>query len=161
MTAATHDVVAFEEARAIRRRRRTRVGLPIAVILIMLAALIGIAVYEYKTMRADALALSKASSSTCRTVSRPGLATSSPIPRIINISLDLLTDSKLAGVRYDLLQPLGIGVLNNVPQLSSLIIGSAHEASSLWSAAFTTAVTSGLETKIIKRPEESASLRSA
>ena len=26
-------------------------------------------------------------------------------------------------MRYDLLQPMGIGVLNNVPQLSSLIIG--------------------------------------
>ena len=153
MTAATHDVVAFEEARAIRRRRRTRVGLPIAVILIMLAALIGIAIYEYKTMRADALALSKGVIVNLQNrIESQVSAYLSPIPRIINISLDLLTDSKLAGVRYDLLQPLGIGVLNNVPQLSSLIIGSAR-GEFFMVRRFHDGETSGLETKIIKRPE--------
>lgn len=153
MTAAAHDVVAFEEARAIKRRRRTRVGLPVAVVLIMLASLIGIAVYNYKTMRADALALSKGVIVNLQNrIETEVSAYLSPIPRIIRMSLDLLTDSKLVGVRYDLLQPMGIGVLNNVPQLSSLIIGST-QGEFFMVRRFRDGDASGLETKIIQRPE--------
>jgi hypothetical protein len=59
MATAAHELVAFEEARAHKRRRRYRVWLPIAVVLVMLAALIGIAVYDYKVVRVDAVALSR------------------------------------------------------------------------------------------------------
>ena len=63
----------------------------------MLAALIGIAVYNYKTMRADALALSKGVIVNLQNRIEPGLRLPVTDPRIISISLDLLTDSKLAG----------------------------------------------------------------
>ena len=153
MTAAAHDVVAFEEARAIKRRRRTRVGLPVAVVLIMLVSLIGIAVYNYKSMRADALALSKGVIVNLQNrIETEVSAYLSPIPRIISMSLDLLTDSTLEGVRYELMQPMGIGVLNSVPQLSSLIIGSA-QGEFFMVRRFRDGDVSGLETKIIQRPE--------
>lgn len=48
MSIAEHEFLAFEEARAIARRRHIRILFPLAVVVIMLAALAGIAIHDYQ-----------------------------------------------------------------------------------------------------------------
>ena len=59
MNTSGFEYQGFEEARAIARRRRRRILLPLAIVLIMLLALTGIAIHNYRAMRADALTLSE------------------------------------------------------------------------------------------------------
>ena len=59
MATTGYEQEGFAEARAIARRRRRRVLIPLAVVAIMLLALIGVAIHNYWAMRTDALALSK------------------------------------------------------------------------------------------------------
>ncbi len=59
MPTAGYEYETFAEARAVARRRRRRVLLPLAVVAVMLLALVGIAIHDYRAMRADALARSE------------------------------------------------------------------------------------------------------
>ena len=114
----------FDEARAIARRRRIRVGLPIAVVVVMLLALIGIAVYDYKTMRADALALSQGVIVNLESRIETQIeAYLKPIPGIIRLSRDLLAGDLASGIPGAKAETLGIGMLNNAPQLTALFVG--------------------------------------
>ena len=154
MATAAHRLIAFEEARALARRRRARVLLPITVVLIMLMALVGIAIHDYKAMRADALALSKGVISNLQ--SRIETEVSGyllPIPRIIRMSRDLLTDHTLSDVRRELAEPLALGILENAPQLASLIIGNTA-GEFFMVRRFQDGDQAGLETKIIRKPAE-------
>jgi hypothetical protein len=62
MSQSGFEYQGFEEARAIAKRRHLRILLPVTVVLVILLALVCIAIYDYKTMRADALAFCKAGS---------------------------------------------------------------------------------------------------
>lgn len=124
MATAAHDLVAFEEARALARRRRSRVWFPVGVVVVMLVALIGIALFDYKSMRADTLALSKGVITNLQSrIETEVRAYLEPIGGTIRLSRDLLSNESLSAVRRDIAEPLGIGVLDNMPQLTSLIIG--------------------------------------
>ncbi|WP_164513309.1 cache domain-containing protein [Thiosocius teredinicola] len=124
MATAAHELTAFEEARALARRRRLRLWFPIGVVVVMLVALVGIAIFDYRTMRADTLALSKGVIVNLQSrIETEVVAYIEPIGDTIRLSRDLLSDKTLSDVRRDLVEPLGIGVLNNMPQLTSLIIG--------------------------------------
>jgi class 3 adenylate cyclase len=151
------DEQGFSEVRAIARRRRIRILLPVAVVVLMLAALIGIVVFEYKTMRADALALSKGVivnlQSRIETEVNAYLA---PIPGIISLSRDLLTDSLAEGVEEQLAEALGIGMLRNAPQLTALFVG-IPEGGFLMVRRGPRDAKHALETKIIRQDPEAES----
>ena len=156
MASAAHHLIAFEEARLLARRRRLRVWLPVAVVVVMLMALVGIAVHDYRAMRADALALSKGVISNLQSRIETEVAGYlRPIPSIIRMSRDLLTNQELAEVRQDLAEPLAFGILENAPQLTSLIIGNTV-GDFFMVRRFQDGDQTGLETKLIRRPADGA-----
>ena len=109
MTAAAHDVVMFEEAQALARRRRARIWLPVGIVVTILLALLSIAYYDYKTMRADALALSQGVIANLQSrIETEVAAYLKPIPQMIRLSVDVLTDQQLSDVQSQLIEPLGV-----------------------------------------------------
>ncbi len=118
----------------------------------MLMALIGIAIYDYKIMRADTLALSKGVINNLQSrIETEVAAYLAPIRGVIRFSRDLLTNRKFQEVRVDLVEPLAIGILENTPQITSLIIGNpAGEFFML--RRYQDGAQHGLETKWIRKP---------
>jgi adenylate cyclase len=116
----------FEEVRAIIRRRRVRIGLPIGVVAMMLIALASIFIYVYEIMSADVLALSRGVilnlQSRIKTEVRAYLE---PIPGIIQLSRDLLAHGVNTEIARDPYERLFNGMLDNAPQLTALYIGEA------------------------------------
>lgn len=141
----------FEEARAIARRRHQRVLLPVAVVLVILLALVCIAVYDYKTMRADALALSKGVITNLQSrIETEVSAYLEPIPGIIRLSRDLIADQLPQGIPSQLTESLGLGLLDNAPQLASIYVGDSN-GEFLMVRRYSAGQQSGLETKFIRR----------
>ena len=150
MATAEHEWIGFEQARVLARRRRMRLWFPIGVVLLMLIALIGIAIYNYRVMRADTLTLSKGV--VVNLQSRIETEVSSylhPIGGAIRLAHDLLGDRAQAQIRTSLFEPLARGVLGNMPQLTSLIVGMPN-GDFLMVRRFRDGAQSGLETKIIE-----------
>jgi adenylate cyclase len=105
-----------------RRRRRTllRVGLPIGGVVLMIAAILGIAVYAEHVNRRDALALSEDVLNTLE--SRIALAVSSyldPAARTVAVTRDVIKQGSIeAGL--PLIQLYGASVLRQIPQIAIL-----------------------------------------
>lgn len=125
MATTGYEYEGFDEARAIARRRRRRILLPLAVVAIMLLALIGIAIHNYWAMRTDSLALSKGVIANLQQrIETEVEAYLRPINGIIKLSHDLLEDELGAGIQYAKVEALGIGMLAHAPQLTALFVGS-------------------------------------
>jgi class 3 adenylate cyclase len=117
----------FHELRAIGRRRRKRILLPTAVLLIMLLALVGIAVYDYRAMRTDVLALSRGVIDNLQSrIETEVEAYLRPIPGTILLARDLFRargDKRLDSAQMEL---VAIGILRNTPQLTALYVGDTE-----------------------------------
>jgi adenylate cyclase len=151
-TTTTNQAVAFEEVQAVTRRRRLRIWLPVAVVAILLAALIGNAIHEFRVMRADALALSEGviGNLQSRIETEVG-AYLGPIPGIVRFTRDLLADQDLLSVRRELAEKVASGILDNTPQLTSVFIGSPA-GEFFMVRRYQEGEQRGLETKTIRRP---------
>jgi len=115
----------FEEARAIARRRRLRILLPVAVVVTMLLALISIALVGYKTMRADALALSEGVITNLQSRIETEIASFlTPIPKVIQLTRDFLADAEMLSLDSDRTESLAQDLLRSSEQLSALFIGT-------------------------------------
>lgn len=148
-----HQAVAFEEFQAIKRRRRLRIWLPIAAVATLLAALIGTAVYDYRVMRADALALSEGVIGNVQSrIESEVAAFLGPIPGIVLFTRDLLADEKLLSVRRELAEKMASGILNHTPQLASVLIGNPA-GEFFMVRRYVDEEQRGLETKTIRRPD--------
>lgn len=121
------DYEGFEEARAIRRRRRRRIALPLAVVAVMLAALVGIVVNDYHNMHDDALTLSRGVITNLQgRIETEVDVFLRPIPGIVRVSRDLLAGELQHGIpQQEAVAALGIGMLRNAPQLTALYLGTA------------------------------------
>lgn len=87
----------FVEARAIARRRRMRILLPVAVVVI-LVALVSIAIYDYRSMRADALALSEGVVTNIQSrIETEVDSYLTPIPKVIALARGFVDCNSLAG----------------------------------------------------------------
>lgn len=151
MVTSGFDETGFEEARAIARRRRNRIFLPIFVVAIMLAALIGIALYDYKAMRADALALSKGVIVNLQSRIETEVETYlRPISGIMHLSRELIADTETIKVTKASMEAFGIGMLHNTPQVNALFIGMA-DGDFLMVRRYQKDQQQALETKHIRR----------
>ncbi|MCB1903341.1 MAG: hypothetical protein KDI18_04415, partial [Gammaproteobacteria bacterium] len=104
----------FEEQRRIKRRRRNRIALPIVMLLCMLAALVSIAIYDYHTMRSDALVLSKGVVINLQSRIETEMdAFLGRVPAIVQLSRDLLAAEQDRQLQRQLAESLGISTLNN------------------------------------------------
>ncbi len=149
----TNQVVAFEEVQAIKRRRRLRIWLPIAAVAMLLAALIGNAIYEFRVMRADALALSEGVIGNLqRSIETEVAAFLGPIPGVVLFTRDLLADERLLSVRRDLAEKVASGILDHTPQLTSVLIGNPA-GEFFMVRRYLDGEQRGLETKTIRRPD--------
>jgi class 3 adenylate cyclase len=147
MSQSGFDYQGFEEARAIKRRRHLRILLPVSVVVIMLLALIAIAIYDYRTMRADALALSKGVITNLQSRIETEVTTYlAPIPGIIRLSRDLISGQNIDGIPPDFTEQLGLGLLGNARQLTAIYIGTSRGEFLMVRRG-----DSGLETKYIRQ----------
>ncbi len=120
-----YEYETFVEARAMARRRRRRVLLPLAVVAVMLLALIGIAIHNYRAMREDALELSRGVIENLQQrIETEVEAFLRPINGITTLSRDLLANRLAAGIPDAEVEALGISVLANAPQLTALYVGN-------------------------------------
>lgn len=125
MSQSGFEYQGFEEARAIARRRHLRILLPVTVVLVILLALVCIAIYDYKTMRADALALSKGVITNLQSRIETEVTTYlAPIPGIIRLSRDLIAGPAADGIPPQLTEKLGLGLLENARQLTAIYVGN-------------------------------------
>lgn len=151
MSIAEHEYLAFEEARAIARRRRVRILFPLAVVVIMLVALAGIAIHDYQVMRRDTLKLSEGVIDNLqRRIETEVGAYLKTIPGVVRLTRDLLREEPLKGLRRDLAEPLGISVLDNAKSLAALLIATPQGD---FFMVRRVADPDGSETKIIRRPQ--------
>ena len=115
----------FEEQRRIARRRRKRVLLPIIIVCAMLAALVTIALYNYRMMRSDALALSKGVIVNLQSrIETEMNAFLGHIPGLARLSRDLFANVPSDGPPRALAEAQGIGMLNGNPQLTAFFVGT-------------------------------------
>lgn len=142
----------FAEQRAVERRRRRRILLPVAVIGVMLAALVAILAYEYRTMRDDVLALSEGVIENLqhRIETEVG-AYLEPIPGIIRLSRDLLGDALADGIDVRRAEAIGLAALANAPQLNALFAGTPDGEFLMVRRALDDGGATAVETKIIRR----------
>ncbi len=141
----------FEEARAIARRRRRRVLLPLAIVAILLLALTGIAIHNYRAMRADTLALSRGVVSNLQSrIDTEVRAYIRPLDRIVRLSRDLLGPDLRHGIPKARVEPFGVGVLTYASGLTALFVGSP-DGEFLMVRRYQDDGRSGLETKFIRR----------
>lgn len=139
----------FEEQRRIARRRRKRVLLPIIIVCAMLAALVTIALYNYRMMRGDALALSKGVIVNLQSrIETEMNAFLGHIPGLARLSRDLFANVPSDGPPRALAEAQGIGMLNGNPQLTAFFVGT-ESGQFLMVRRFAKDGQSGLETKII------------
>ena len=149
----THTALPFEEAQTIKRRRRLRIGLPIALVVLLLAALVAIAIYDFRVMRADALTLSKGVIGNLQhRIETEVAAYLGPIPGVVRFTRDLLADEKLLSVRRELGEKVAIGILNHTPQITAVIIGTPI-GEFFMVRRFRDGAQHGLETKTIRWPD--------
>ena len=140
----------FEEQRRIKRRRRNRIALPIVMLLCMLAALVSIAIYDYHTMRSDALVLSKGVVINLQSRIETEMdAFLGRVPAIVQLSRDLLAAEQDRQLQRQLAESLGISTLNNTAQLTAFFIGTA-DGHFLMVRRYSAEGKSGLETKLIR-----------
>ena len=150
MTTTGIEYTGFDERRRIARRRRNRILLPIVVVVAMLLALVGIAIYDYRAMRTDALALSKGVVINLQErIETEMNAFLGAIPGLAQLSRDLLANVPSDGPPRVLAEALGIGMLNATPQLTALFFGT-EDGHFLMVRRYTDGQTAGLETKIIR-----------
>lgn len=129
MSGTGFDYQGFEEARARLRRRRRRILLPIGVVAIMLLALVGTAVLDYRMMREDALALSQGVIINLQSrIETEVEAYLLPISGIIRLTRDLLGDQPAGEDRQARGVAIGVGALRNARQLSALFAGDRQGA---------------------------------
>ena len=151
MAALDFEHEGFEEARAIVGRRRRRILLPLAVVTIMLLALIATAIYDYRSMRTDALGLSEGVISNLQDrIESEVQGYLEPITGIIRLSRDLLTTDLASGIPIAQAEALGIGMLTYAPQLTAMFVGN-DAGEFLMVRRFVEDGRSGLETKQIRR----------
>ena len=152
MTIAHDTIVDFEDARAFKRRRLLRIGLPVGVVALILAAMIAIALYDYRAMRRDVLALSDDVTSNLQSRIETEVASYlSPIPGIVEFTREMLADQALLSVRRELAEKISIGILRHTPQLTSVFVGTVT-GEFFMVRRFQHEPQPGVETKIIRRP---------
>jgi class 3 adenylate cyclase len=125
MGSAGFEYEGFAEVRAIARRRRRRILLPCVLVAIMLLALVGIAVHNYRAMHTDALALSEGViASLQRRIETEVAAYLRPINRNVRLSHDLLAPDLRAGIPTAQVEAVATGMLRETPQLTALYAGN-------------------------------------
>jgi hypothetical protein len=122
------DIDPLEEHR--RRRAWLRIGLPVATVVLMIAAIIGIAFYSYLSNRRDALALSgDVLVSLDQRVVTQLQSYLTPAIRVLNLTRWVLVDGVFDEAHRSLAERLSTEVLRNVPQLANVNFGNEKATS--------------------------------
>lgn len=151
MNTSGFEYEGFEEARAIARRRRRRILLPLAVVMIMLLALIGIAIHNYRAMRADTLVLSEGVIVNLQSrIETEMQAYIRPMARIIQLSRDLFSDDLQEGLPAARVEPYLNGIMTHAKGLTAIFVGT-KDGEFLMVRNYKDGDQEGLETKLIRR----------
>lgn len=139
------------ETRRRRRRRWSRVGLPIAGVVVVVAALLGIGVYSYEVNRRDALQLAdEVIRSQEQRILREVDAYLAPAPRAVDLLRGVLSDGAFLGAAQGGAEAIGWQVLYDNPQLA-LISYAAPDGSYM---AVRREASGAIDTKVIERAGE-------
>lgn len=113
------------EARRRRRRRWSRVGLPIAGVLLVVAALLGIGWYSFEVNRRDALQLAdEVIKSQEQRILREVEAYLAPAPRAVDLLRGVLSDGAFLGAAQGAAEAIGWQILYDNPQLALISYAS-------------------------------------
>ena len=139
------------ETRRRRRRRWSRVGLPIAGVVVVVAALLGIGVYSYEVNRRDALQLAdEVIRSQEQRILREVEAYLAPAPRAVDLLRGVLSDGAFLGAAQGGAEAIGWQILYDNPQLA-LISYAAPDGSYM---AVRREASGAIDTKVIERAGE-------
>lgn len=113
------DIISPDFRRGHLKRRFLRIVVPIACVALMLAAILGIALYSYANNRRDALALSEdVLQSLERRIATEVRTFLSPASDLVKIVDSALAAAPPGVGRWELAEPLAMQMLKNIPQLS-------------------------------------------
>lgn len=139
------------ETRRRRRRRWSRVGLPLAGVVVVVAALLGIGAYSHEVNRRDALQLAdEVIRSQEQRILREVEAYLAPAPRAVDLLRGVLSDGAFLGAAQGGAEAIGWQVLYNNPQLA-LISYAAPDGSYM---AVRREANGSIDTKVIERAGE-------
>jgi len=139
------------ETRRRRRRRWSRVGLPLAGVVVFVAALLGIGAYSHEVNRRDALQLAdEVIRSQEQRILREVEAYLAPAPRAVDLLRGVLSDGAFLGAAQGGAEAIGWQVLYNNPQLA-LISYAAPDGSYM---AVRREANGSIDTKVIERAGE-------
>lgn len=139
------------ERRRRRRRRWGRIGLPIAGVVVVVAALLGIGVYSYEVNRRDALKLAdEVIRSQEQRILREVEAYLAPAPRAVDLLRGVLSDGAFLGAAQGGAEAIGWQILYDNPQLA-LISYAAPDGSYM---AVRREPGGEIDTKVIERAGE-------
>ncbi|MFZ0240922.1 MAG: adenylate/guanylate cyclase domain-containing protein [Desulfobacterales bacterium] len=113
------DIISPDFRRGHFKRRFLRVVVPIAFVVLMMAAILGIALYSYTNNRRDALALSEdALRSLDRRIATEVRSFLAPASDLVKIVDSVLAAASSGADRGALADPLATQMLKNIPQLA-------------------------------------------
>jgi len=122
----TDAVMDPTEARALARRRWTRIGLPILGVGLIIAAILGIAWYSYETNKRDALQLAdEVIQSQQQRISREVDAYLGPAPRAVELLRGVLSDGLFLGKPQGGAEAMGWQILYDNAQLALISYANA------------------------------------
>ena len=125
MTPGVLDETAIRRNEA--RQRRRRILVPIGVVLLVLIAILSIALVSYRANRADALALSEdVIQSLQQRIETEVEAYLAPVSKLALMTRDLLSDTRIEGIRREVGEPLALQILSNNPQITILSVGTTN-----------------------------------
>jgi len=139
------------ETRRRRRRRWNRIGLPIAGVVVVVGALLGIGYYSFEVNRRDALQLAdEVIRSQEQRILREVEAYLAPAPRAVDLLRGVLSDGAFLGSAQGGAEAIGWQILYDNPQLA-LISYAAPDGSYM---AVRREASGSIDTKVIERAGE-------
>jgi class 3 adenylate cyclase len=128
MAAVNRIVDISEDAVAVRRRRRRalfRIGAPILGVALVIAAILGIALYSHSANRRGVLALSNEFLNTLDAqIAQRVAAFLDPCERSLRIMRDISANTPV-GERRDAVERFAIGALKELPQIAAFYVGDS------------------------------------
>ncbi len=106
------------------RQRRRRILLPIGLVLLVMALLAAIALFNYRANRTDALKLSEdVIESLQQRIETEVEAYLAPVSELVMLSRDLLNENRLEAIPRDLAEPLALRILRHHPEITIFSLG--------------------------------------
>jgi adenylate cyclase len=112
------------EARRARWRRIARFGIPLAAVVLIVAAIIAVTLYSYRSNRTDALALSQNLIAVLdQRVQSEVESYLEPVGQAVRTLAGMVPEQGLSSAGQSLIEQLAIQLLRGRPQLASLYVG--------------------------------------